>query len=296
MLSTSASTFALANVNSKSNDRANKIPDERFTTSAKIFMKNSEMRLLLCVTIAKHPVNLLLDTGAQASVLRGRVIHPDAMYFPRASTVLTGVTSHNGYKSVGLTFGAIIVNDINFQHQFQIVSDDFHLDADGIIGCDFLVRYNCTIDVAAGVLKISIPINHPYHEPNTCCDLESSSLLRANDTTTSETGLVKRNVPSNKGRMGLEDADGIEVLSSEEIPATAQRPTAISVTKIAEDLSDVNDITQYLDDLDVADDNSRELVNIADRYNAICASTDLSHCNDEEQRVSRQLLREFTQL
>lgn len=113
--------------------------------------------------------------------------------------MLTGVTSHNGYKSVGLTFGAIIVNDIRFQHQFHIVSDDFHLEADGIIGCDFLVRYKCTIDVAAEVLRISIPVDHPHHQPKNCYDLANSC-----DATTSKTGLAIRDKPSIKGNGGLE--------------------------------------------------------------------------------------------
>lgn len=96
--------------------------------------------------------------------------------------------------------------------------------------------------------------------------------------------------------MGVWKADEIVLLSSEGIPVTPQPSATNSSTKIAENLSNENDNTQYLDDLDVADDNSHELVNVVDRYNAICAWINLSHCNEDKQQVSRQLLQEFTRL
>lgn len=292
--------------------------DSNFSTSTKIFMHKTEMRLLLCVTIAKCPLNLLLDTGAQTSVLRGRIIHPDALYFPRASITLTGVTSNSGHRSVGLTFGAVIVNDLRFQHEFHIVDDSFHLDADGIIGCDFLMRYKCTIDMVKGELKLQIPVDHPCHEPKTCYELADTAVSQAAGPVANASGLAEGDRPSNKkgGRGRVKGADEMEVLNSEEIPTPAQplRPcivtnghgnlpcirdgiSQLSISSVTEDLPlDEDGITRYVGEFCFDGNVTHEGATLsdADRCHSLCSSIDLSHCGLRERDTVMRILKDFS--
>lgn len=293
--------------------------DPNFSTTTKIFMHNTEMRLLLCVTIARCPLNLLLDTGAQTSVLRGRIIHPDALYFPRASIMLTGVTSNSGHRSVGLTFGSVIINDLRFQHEFQIVDDTFHLDADGIIGCDFLMRYKCTIDMVKCELRLQIPVNHPSHEPKTRFELADTTVSQAVGPVVKATDLPKSGSPSNKSgrRKGeLKGADEIEVLNSEELPTPVQPSNPrtatnvhgdfpyiehgidqLSISTVAEDLPfDRNGIIRYVREFCTDGNVTREdtIPGDTDRLGTLCSSIDLSHCGTKERNAAMRILGDFS--
>lgn len=50
----------------------------------------------------------------------------------------------------------ILVDGIPIQQKFQIVSNDFPIPTDGIIGKDFLARYKCKIDYEPWILSFSI--------------------------------------------------------------------------------------------------------------------------------------------
>lgn len=77
---------------------------------------------------------------------------------------------------MGLTDSYVLINDCVLNHSFHVVSDDFPIPADGIIGLDFIRGFRCKVDFFNWKLtirrnnfheKLVIPI---YDQPsaNTC--------------------------------------------------------------------------------------------------------------------------------
>lgn len=49
-------------------------------------------------------------------------------------------------ETLGSIDASIFIDNVEFQHRFQIVSKDFPVPADGILGLDFISKYNCSLD------------------------------------------------------------------------------------------------------------------------------------------------------
>lgn len=95
----------------------------------------------------------------------------------------------------------------------------------------------------------------------------------------------------------MENADEFKVLSSEEIPVTAQAQTILTVSTISEDLPDTG-ITQSIENFQSCDDTAREgtaLGNV-DRFSVISTIIDLSHCDERESQAASLILKDYADM
>lgn len=77
---------------------------------------------------------------------------------------MTGI-SKDPIFSLGSFDLTITIQNVNFKHKFHIVTDDFLIPSNGIIGKDFLKRFNCLIDYGEMTFTIrktdTIPVQIP---------------------------------------------------------------------------------------------------------------------------------------
>lgn len=98
-------------------------------------------------------VTLLVDTGADISLFKKKKITPEQLVNRSEASRIKGITD-GLTNSIGTTKTYIYIGNYTVKHQFHIVSNDFPIPADGIIGRDFITRYQCQLDYLNWVMTI----------------------------------------------------------------------------------------------------------------------------------------------
>lgn len=102
---------------------------------------------------ANRVLTFLIDTGADVSLCKeDTVLNYDED--PDDYCLLTGISEHK-IKSLGSTIAKIHVGETVINHKIQLVNSDFPINTDGILGRDFLCKYNCSIDYEKYVLTVN---------------------------------------------------------------------------------------------------------------------------------------------
>ena len=92
----------------------------------------------------KHIVTLLVDTGADISVVKNNFFKPQLIN-NNITTTITGIGQ--GYlKSIRKIFLEMKFKNFLISRYFQVVQNNFRIPSDGIIGLNFLKKYNCVLD------------------------------------------------------------------------------------------------------------------------------------------------------
>lgn len=106
--------------------------------------------------MTKSKCTLIIDSGADISLFKLGKISPYQKINPIRKFNLTGVTEGTtetlGETSTNLRF----YNNLTINHSFQIVSDNFPIPTDGILGRDFLVNFKCNINYETWILNINV--------------------------------------------------------------------------------------------------------------------------------------------
>lgn len=108
---------------------------------------------LLCST-SPHPHTMLVDTQADISVLRHSSIEIETPIDQSAIIQIKGITPET-INTIGTSLIGIQIGKSLIHHLFHIVSDQFDINADGIIGKDFLNKFNCNINFQNMLLSIT---------------------------------------------------------------------------------------------------------------------------------------------
>lgn len=137
-----------------------------FFVTQPISTENSELKIFVTTSITKRPLTLLVDSGAQISLLRGDTIISDTIFYPKQKINIKGISGTEPCLTLGLAFGTVYVNKIGFKHHFQIFNNTMNLNTDGLLGCDFLLRYGCQINLQKNIFKVPIPLDHEIFEPH----------------------------------------------------------------------------------------------------------------------------------
>lgn len=87
----------------------------------------------------------LLDTGANISTLKISTLRDNTQINNQNSCQINGIIE-GIVKTKGSIDTYLLNNDIELEYQLQIVDDDFPVPADGILGLDFIRKYNCKLD------------------------------------------------------------------------------------------------------------------------------------------------------
>lgn len=103
----------------------------------------------------KGKCNLLVDSGADISLLKIHRVNEDTIIAVNKAVKIKGITSEE-VKTYGLIEADMILDDGKIiKHLFQIVSKDFPLKQDGLIGRDFLRKNEVKMDF--GINRVEIP-------------------------------------------------------------------------------------------------------------------------------------------
>lgn len=92
----------------------------------------------------------LIDTGASLSIIKNEAL-PRNIIVRKDETLINGISGQR--RSQGLVDLKLEYNNETFQHSF-IIFDSLPLKADGIIGLDFLNKYQANINLSTNILTL----------------------------------------------------------------------------------------------------------------------------------------------
>lgn len=124
----------------------------------------------LKLEMCRQPVTLIVDTGADISIIKENTMKPLENIYIDENCMINGVTDGK-LKTIGCTYTNILINNYKIPQKFQAVTKDFPIFADGILGRDFLVNFECNICLKTWLLtfelnqeKFEIPIQDKFKE------------------------------------------------------------------------------------------------------------------------------------
>lgn len=117
------------------------------------------------ISICNGPVELLVDSGAHASMLQSERIKENTLYYPHIKFGLIGISGPgSSVQTHGASYANLTACGINMKHQFQIAGKDVYMSYDGILGSDFMTAYNSVIDYENLKIKNTLPAWHNLYE------------------------------------------------------------------------------------------------------------------------------------
>lgn len=97
----------------------------------------------------------VVDTGADISIFKKSKISKEQYFYPNRKCVIQGITDTK-MQSIGTTYTNIhFSNECKIEHAFQIVEDNVLIEADGILGLDFLTKTKANLDYDTWTLTIN---------------------------------------------------------------------------------------------------------------------------------------------
>lgn len=87
----------------------------------------------------------LLDTGATISTLKINKLMQNSIINKNSQCKISGISSSH-VMTYGITKTNLHIENIVLEHEFHIVGQDFPVPACGILGLDFIAKYNCILD------------------------------------------------------------------------------------------------------------------------------------------------------
>ena len=117
---------------------------------------------------------LMIDNGAAISIMNESIINPDQIIVVSDKCKIKGVT-HGEVETFGKASTPIVFGDgISVNLDFQVVSADFPLQVDGILGRDFLKKVKANIDYSTYLLdfnydsyqRATVPLHDKINDDN----------------------------------------------------------------------------------------------------------------------------------
>lgn len=110
----------------------------------------------LKLDVIKHTyTDLLLDTGADVSLIKVGCINDNIIIDRNDNCQLSGISKNHDINTLGtFNFKIKLNNDIEIEHKMFIVGDDFPVKCSGILGRDFAKKFNIEISYMEGSIKI----------------------------------------------------------------------------------------------------------------------------------------------
>lgn len=105
--------------------------------------------------MCEKPVNLIVDTGADVSIIKENLLNEFQKIYINQKCTINGVTDGK-VETIGRTSTNILINDTSIPHNFQVVTKNFPIQTDGILGRDFLAKYGCNICLKTWLLTFEL--------------------------------------------------------------------------------------------------------------------------------------------
>lgn len=152
-------------------------------TVVKYKIINNAIRLIVPFTKAKKTLQLIIDTGAQMSILKLDALLPSAPIYMDEKRQIRGISQGPSTHTLGRVTGNLIFNDIPFLHNFQIMmNSDITIPADGLLGNEFLINYEAVLNLRDETMRIHFPKYYLREESNTVCKITEQDFNPENTT------------------------------------------------------------------------------------------------------------------
>lgn len=133
---------------------AKTVRERKVLTAEKIKQVNTKLDLISLPMheVNNNKVNMLIDTGATMSLIKLSKLKDDAMIYNDKITII-GATGHKA-DTIGVIRATIPLKTRNVKHKIYVVKGDFPIEYDGILGADFLKKYQASWDYATRKMRI----------------------------------------------------------------------------------------------------------------------------------------------
>lgn len=101
----------------------------------------------------EQPITLIIDTGADISIIKNHKINSHQVIYHNEYCNIKGITNE-AVRSLGTTTTDLLLREYSCKHTFHLVSQNFPIPADGILGRDFFYKYKCIINYERNSLTI----------------------------------------------------------------------------------------------------------------------------------------------
>lgn len=108
-------------------------------------------------SVSEKKLVFLVDTGSQISILKAEKIL-DAKIDTKKAIEIMGIANNTTIRSLGITKALLTCVNTKITHDFHVMHENAFLRTDGILGADFLLKYNAKIDIAEAMIQLKLPI------------------------------------------------------------------------------------------------------------------------------------------
>lgn len=143
---------------------------------------NNEIFLVLPTSISEKKLVFLIDTGSQISILKAERILNARVNTKKAIEIM-GIANSKPVQSLGITKAFLTCSDVIIAHEFHVMHENVFLRPDGILGADFLLKYNAKLDIAESLIQLKLP---PLHYNDTQSESKFVSSSQINNTEVSD--------------------------------------------------------------------------------------------------------------
>ena len=161
-----AGRYGPSSSGTRQNSFANISPQKIGKTGAliKINFVNNEYVVTLNLNSAKRPINLIIDSGSQITLINKSVLKAGTKFFKNKKIVIEGLTGST--QSLGEATGIFSIGEIEFEKSFQIHDEDTKINSDGILGNDFFEKFKVGFCTEHKLLLIKLPVKQDQHNVN----------------------------------------------------------------------------------------------------------------------------------
>lgn len=103
-------------------------------------------------------VNMFIDSGAEVSLIKKSSLKSFSVINTEGIIGLNGISQANTVSTLGTCeINIKLKPDLSIKHEFHIVPDDFPIGNSGMLGNDFLQKYNAEINYGTNTIKFFLP-------------------------------------------------------------------------------------------------------------------------------------------
>lgn len=137
---------------------------EKLYVKEKLKIEWQSIKLTLKISITKRPVTFIVDTGSMITLLSEEIIKPETMIFPNRRIKIYGIAGV-ALQTMGATFGRIELENQLLCAQFHVIDKTFKLQADGLLGMDFLDHWQANLNLFRDEISLLLPPYHDAYDP-----------------------------------------------------------------------------------------------------------------------------------
>ena len=288
-------------ISTKCPTKNKKNADEKKVGELHFFGKKISKIVNLNIDLAiKGKLKLLVDTGADVSLIKANMIDAEATYNPENAITLQGINSNN-IRSFGTVKCNVQFKDAVLEHEFHLAPKSLNIRYDGINGTDFFEAYNITICYRTKTLKYknkTIPFESYEGKGNSINKSEKLEIA----IPARSTKIVKIPVSENSPKEGILEKCELRpgVFLAETLTTVNDNICISSVinTNEKDEIITLEEISLEILEEHTENDKEINVVNVAeqtenDRIEKLNKSLRLDHLNSEEKQSVIKICSEF---